>query len=117
MTELIEAPAAAKPINHWIGGERREGASGRTGAVYNPATGVQTGVVDFAAPAEIDAAVQAAKAALPAWRAMSVARRAELFFRIRELFDGHREDLARLLTAEHGRSCRTRWARLRAGSR
>ena len=103
MTELIEAPAAARPIHHWIGGAPREGASGRNGAVYNPATGVQTGAVDFASAAEIDAAVQTAKRAFPAWRALSVARRAELFFRIRELFDGHREDLARLLTAEHGK--------------
>ena len=43
MTELVDAPVAAKPINHWIGGARREGSSGRSGAVYNPATGAQTG--------------------------------------------------------------------------
>ena len=103
MTELIDAPAAVKPINHWIGGAPREGASGRSGAVYNPATGAQTGAVDFASMAEVDAAVQAAKEAFASWRALSVARRAELFFRIRELFDGHREDIARLLTAEHGK--------------
>jgi malonate-semialdehyde dehydrogenase (acetylating)/methylmalonate-semialdehyde dehydrogenase len=103
VTELIDAPAAVKPINHWIGGARREGGSGRSGAVFNPATGVQTGAVDFADAEEIDAAVQTAKQAFPAWRALSVSRRAELFFRIRELFDGHREDLARLLTAEHGK--------------
>ena len=103
MTELVDAPAAAKPINHWIGGAIRKGESGRGGVVFNPATGVQTGAVDFASVEEIDAAVQAAKAAFPAWRALSVARRAELFFRIRELFDAHREDLARLLTAEHGK--------------
>src|SRR5581483_11320463 len=103
MTELVDAPVAAKPINHWIGGARREGSSGRSGAVYNPATGAQTGAVDFASVEEIDAAVQAAKQAFPSWRALSVARRAELFFRIRELFDAHREDIARLLTAEHGK--------------
>src|SRR5207247_7491012 len=103
MTELIDAPAAVRPINHWIGGRSREGTSGRPGAVYNPATGVQTGAVDFASVEEADAAVQAAKAAFPAWRALSVAKRAELFFRIRELFDAHREDLARHLTAEHGK--------------
>jgi malonate-semialdehyde dehydrogenase (acetylating)/methylmalonate-semialdehyde dehydrogenase len=103
MTELIDAPSAVKPITHWIGGASRKGGSGRSGAVYNPATGVQTGAVDFASVEEIDAAVQAAKQAFPAWRALSVGRRAELFFRIRELFDAHREDLARLLTAEHGK--------------
>ena len=103
MTELIDAPQAVKAINHWIGGKRRQGGSGRVGPVYNPATGAQTGAVDFASVEEIDAAVQAAKAAFPAWRAVSLARRAELFFRIRELFSAHKEDLARLLTAEHGK--------------
>jgi malonate-semialdehyde dehydrogenase (acetylating)/methylmalonate-semialdehyde dehydrogenase len=103
MTELIEAPPAVKPINHWIGGGRYAGKSGRSGPVYNPATGVQTGAVDFASPDEIDAAVQAAARAFPEWRSFSLGRRAELFFRIRELFHAHREDLARLLTAEHGK--------------
>ncbi|HWE81008.1 MAG TPA: CoA-acylating methylmalonate-semialdehyde dehydrogenase [Gaiellaceae bacterium] len=103
MTELIEAPQAVKAINHWIGGKRREGASGRTGPVFDPATGVQTGAVDLASADEVDRAAQAAKEAFPAWRALSLSRRAELFFRIRELFDAHRDDLARLLTAEHGK--------------
>jgi malonate-semialdehyde dehydrogenase (acetylating) / methylmalonate-semialdehyde dehydrogenase len=103
MTDVIEAPAAVKPINHWIGGAAYAGRSGRSGAVYNPATGEQTGAVDFASVEEIDKAVQAAKAAFPAWRAISLAKRAELFFRIRELVHAHREELARLLTAEHGK--------------
>ena len=62
MTDVIDAPAAAKPINHWIGGAPRPGESGRSGPVYNPATGVQTGAVDFATVQEVDQAVQAAKA-------------------------------------------------------
>ena len=108
MTEVAEAPAAAssgeiKRISHWIGGKLVEGTSGRSGPVFNPATGVQTGDVDFASAEEVDAAVQAAKAAFPAWRALSLSRRTELFFRIRKLFDDHREDIARLLTAEHGK--------------
>src|SRR5439155_4220433 len=52
---------------------------------------------------DADRAVAAAKAAFPSWRAVSLSRRAELYFRIRKLFDEHREDLARLLTAEHGK--------------
>jgi malonate-semialdehyde dehydrogenase (acetylating)/methylmalonate-semialdehyde dehydrogenase len=103
MTEVIEAPRAVKAINHWIGGRRHEGKSGRTGTVFNPATGVQSGAVDFATAEEVDAAVQAAKQAFPQWRALSLSRRAELFFRVRELFDSHRRDLAQLLTAEHGK--------------
>ena len=65
MTELAEAPAAGRDeaitrIPHWIGGKRVEGTSGRSGPVYNPARGVQTGAVDLASVEEIDAAVQAA---------------------------------------------------------
>jgi malonate-semialdehyde dehydrogenase (acetylating)/methylmalonate-semialdehyde dehydrogenase len=103
MTETIEAPTAVKPINHWIAGAAYAGQSGRSGAVYNPATGQQTGAVDFASVEEIDRAVQAAKAAFPAWRSMSLAKKAELFFRIRELVHERREDIAKLLTAEHGK--------------
>jgi malonate-semialdehyde dehydrogenase (acetylating)/methylmalonate-semialdehyde dehydrogenase len=103
MTELAEAPQALKTIDHWIGGKRRPGGSGRVGPVYDPATGAQTGEVAFASPEELDQAVEAAKAAFPAWRAMSLSRRAELYFKIRELFDAHRQDLAKLLTAEHGK--------------
>ena len=103
MTELAEAPQAVKTIDHWIAGKRRESASGRSGPVFDPATGVQTGSVGFASREEIDLAVQTAKHAFPEWRALSIGRRAELFFKIRELFHTHREDLARLLTAEHGK--------------
>jgi malonate-semialdehyde dehydrogenase (acetylating)/methylmalonate-semialdehyde dehydrogenase len=90
-------------ISHWIDGQRFEGASGRSGPVYNPATGQQSGEVDFATVEELDAAVQAAKRAFEAWRTMSLSRRTELFFRIRELFHQHGEDLAKLLTLEHGK--------------
>jgi malonate-semialdehyde dehydrogenase (acetylating)/methylmalonate-semialdehyde dehydrogenase len=102
MTETI-APPQAKPIHHWIGGKSVEGTSGRSGPVWNPATGEQTGAVDFATVEEIVAAVHAAKEAFTTWRSVSLARRAELFFRIRELVHQHREDIARLLTAEHGK--------------
>jgi malonate-semialdehyde dehydrogenase (acetylating)/methylmalonate-semialdehyde dehydrogenase len=103
MTETVAAPAAVEPINHWISGRRVAGGSGRSGPVYNPATGAQTGAVDFASVEEVGAAVAAAKAALPGWRATSLSRRAEILFRVRALFDEHREDIARILTAEHGK--------------
>jgi malonate-semialdehyde dehydrogenase (acetylating)/methylmalonate-semialdehyde dehydrogenase len=90
-------------ISHWIDGERVEGASGRSGPVYNPATGVQSGEVDFASAEEVDAGVQAAKRALESWRTMSLSRRTELFFRIRELVHDHSDDIARFLTLEHGK--------------
>src|SRR6478672_2962961 len=103
MTDVVDAPAAVKPINHWISGRRTTGTSGRTGPVFNPATGEQSGAVDLATTDEVDAAVQAAKQAFPAWRATSLAKRAELFFAIRELFHERREEIARFLTAEHGK--------------
>src|SRR5215203_5027489 len=90
-------------ITHWIDGAAVEGASGRSGPVYNPATGEQTGEVDFASVEELDAAVQAAKRAFASWRTVSLSRRTELFFRIRELVHDHSEDLARILTLEHGK--------------
>jgi malonate-semialdehyde dehydrogenase (acetylating)/methylmalonate-semialdehyde dehydrogenase len=92
-----------KLIGHWIGGESIRGASGRKGPVYNPATGEQTGEVDFASPEEIDTAVATAKEAFATWRTTSLSKRADLFFRIYQLFDEYRDDLARLLTAEHGK--------------
>ena len=103
MTETIEAPVGLKQVNHWIGGRPTAGTSGRKGPIYNPATGRQAAEVDFATPEEVDRAVQAAKAAFPAWRVVSLAKRAELFFRIRELLHERREEVARILTAEHGK--------------
>ena len=103
MTETIEAPAALRQINHWIGGHPVAGTSGRKGPVYNPATGRQSGEVGFATVEEVDAAVQAAKAAFVTWREVSLAKRAELFFRIRELVHERRDEMARILTSEHGK--------------
>ena len=108
MTELAEAPAAGRDaeitrIPHWIGGTRVEGTSGRSGPVFDPAAGRQSGSVDLASVEEVDAAVRSAAEAFPAWRATSLARKAELFFEIRELFHRNREELAKLLTAEHGK--------------
>ena len=103
MTETIEAPAAVKPIHHWIGGRTVEGESGRSGPVYNPAVGRQTGAVDFAAAEEVDRAVQAAKESFPAWRATSLSKKAAILFRIRQLVFDHKDDIARILTAEHGK--------------
>jgi malonate-semialdehyde dehydrogenase (acetylating)/methylmalonate-semialdehyde dehydrogenase len=96
-------PAGPQHISHWIGGQRAAGVSGRLGAVYNPATGEQSGSVAFASREEVDAAVEAASGAFPAWRAASLASRSEIMFRFRKLVDEHRTDLARLITAEQGK--------------
>jgi malonate-semialdehyde dehydrogenase (acetylating)/methylmalonate-semialdehyde dehydrogenase len=107
MTEVatppVEQEQEVRRITHWIGGRPVPGESGRSGPVYNPATGQQTGAVDFATAEEVDHAVQTAKEAFPAWRALSLSRRTELFFRIRELVRERRDEIARVLTSEHGK--------------
>src|SRR5438067_13684571 len=107
MTELatppVEQEQELRRITHWIGGRIVAGESGRSGPVYNPATGRQAGAVDFAAVEEIDRAVQAAKAAFPAWRATSLSKKSAILFRIRELVHERKDDIARILTSEHGK--------------
>jgi malonate-semialdehyde dehydrogenase (acetylating)/methylmalonate-semialdehyde dehydrogenase len=110
MTHVAEPPVAGERdatelerVNHWINGARVAGTSGRKGPVYNPATGETAREVDFASAEEVDAAVAAAQAALPGWRATSISRRTEILFRMRNLVDQHREEIAALLTREHGK--------------
>ncbi len=98
-----DVPAGPARIGHWIGGEAVVGTSGRGGPVFNPATGRQTHTVDFASAEEMDRAVAAARAAFPGWRKTSLAKRSEILFRIRNLADAHRHELAALLTAQHGK--------------
>ena len=90
-------------ISHWINGAPVAGTSGRSGAVFNPATGVQSSIVDFASVQEIDAAVAAATAAFPAWRATNLSRRAEIMFNVRNLVQSNRNEIAAMLSAEHGK--------------
>jgi malonate-semialdehyde dehydrogenase (acetylating)/methylmalonate-semialdehyde dehydrogenase len=108
MTQLMEPQAAAQDavterVSHWIGGARVEGTSGRRGPVYDPATGRLARYVDFASAEEVDNAVAAARAAFPGWRATSISKRTEIMFRIRNLVDQHRHEIAAFLTAEHGK--------------
>jgi malonate-semialdehyde dehydrogenase (acetylating) / methylmalonate-semialdehyde dehydrogenase len=90
-------------IGHFINGQPVASRSGRTGPVWNPATGEQTGEVGLAAVEEVDAAVAAAAHAFPAWSESSLATRTRVMFAFRELVDRHRDDIAAVLTAEHGK--------------
>ncbi len=90
-------------IGHWINNKVVLGTSGRSGVVFNPATGEQQAAVDFADVAELDAVVAAAKAASPGWRSTSLSRRAEIMFRMRELVDANRKEIANILSLEHGK--------------
>jgi malonate-semialdehyde dehydrogenase (acetylating)/methylmalonate-semialdehyde dehydrogenase len=109
MTQLAE-PGTARTdstapgrVSHWIGGRIVAGTSGREGPVYDPATGQVTRHVDFASVDEVAAAVAAAKAAFPGWRSTSLSKRTDIMFKIRNLVEKHREELAAHLTAEHGK--------------
>ncbi|MDO8390629.1 MAG: CoA-acylating methylmalonate-semialdehyde dehydrogenase [Actinomycetota bacterium] len=90
-------------ISHWIDGKVVVGTSGRSGVVFDPATGLQQAAVDLASLEEVDKAVAVAKAAFPAWRATNLSRRAEVMFRLRELVDANRKEIATLLSKEHGK--------------
>ena len=92
-----------KRITHWINGKSWVGEAQRRGQVFNPATGVQTGEVDFATDAEVDAAVAAATAAFPTWRATSLAKRTAALFALRELIVEHLDELADIVVSEHGK--------------
>jgi len=90
-------------ITHWIDGKPFVGDSLRHGRVFNPATGLQIGEVDFASEDEVDSAIAAATAAFPAWRATSLAKRTTAMFALRELISSHVGELADLVTSEHGK--------------
>jgi malonate-semialdehyde dehydrogenase (acetylating)/methylmalonate-semialdehyde dehydrogenase len=92
-----------KNLTHFVAGEPFAGSSERFGDVYNPATGEVTARVPFASPGDVNAAVAAAKAAFPAWSATSPLKRARILFKFKELCDKHADELAALVTAEHGK--------------
>ncbi len=95
---------AVATVDHWIGGRHVASASGRAGAVHNPATGEVIAEVGFATAEEVDRAVAAAKVAFAEWRATPLSRRAEVMFRFRELLAGNREKIAAILTRENGKT-------------
>jgi len=93
-----------KTINHWIGGKSVPSNSGRTGVVWNPATGEPQAHVAFASEEDVDAVVAAAKAAYPAWRDTPLSRRSDIMFKLRELVDKNRQRIAEAITMEHGKT-------------
>jgi malonate-semialdehyde dehydrogenase (acetylating)/methylmalonate-semialdehyde dehydrogenase len=92
-----------KTIQHLIDGECRAGASGRTSAVFNPATGEQSGEVALASVDEVGVAVASAKAAFDEWRNVSIAKRTKLMFEFRNLVVANADEIAARLTSEHGK--------------
>ena len=93
-----------RTVNHWIEGCLAPSSSGRSGVVWNPATGEAQAKVDFASIEEVDQAVAVAKHAFAGWRATPLSRRSEVMFKLRELVDANRRRIAELLTSEHGKT-------------
>ncbi len=102
-TDSENDAAGVTRIGHWIAGRAVPGDPGRTAPVYDPAAGLQTAEVALASPAEVDAVVASAVEASHDWRTSSLTRRASLLFRLRELLDASRDELAAAVTREHGK--------------
>jgi len=99
VTNATELPV----LPHWIGGGPVDGTSGRTAPVYDPALGVPTKHVALASEDEVNAAVASAKAAFPVWSQTSIAKRLSVLFTFRELLNARKDELAEILTSEHGK--------------
>ncbi len=93
-----------RTVTHFIDGTAWEGDGARRGDIHDPASGDKTGEVLLASAADVNRAVAAAAAAQPAWGDTPPAKRAQVIFRFRDLLNGHMEELAGLLSSEHGKT-------------
>jgi len=93
----------AARVTHWINGKLWEGTAERSGDVYDPAAGKITKTVDLASAKVLDEAVAAAKAAFPGWRDTSLTKRASILFAFREILNARKEEVAAIITEEHGK--------------
>lgn len=103
LTTSTTSSTTVRAIPHWINGRAVAGTSGRSGNVYNPATGQVQATVPLANSEELNAAIDAAAAAFPEWSSQPPLRRARVLFRLRELLDQNTDKLAAILTSEHGK--------------
>jgi malonate-semialdehyde dehydrogenase (acetylating)/methylmalonate-semialdehyde dehydrogenase len=99
----VSAVTAKRTIRHRIGGEEASGSSSRTSPVWDPSTGEQQAEVVLAEPADVNAAVAAARVAFVDWSEASLSRRAKVMFAFRELLNANVEKLARIVSSEHGK--------------
>jgi malonate-semialdehyde dehydrogenase (acetylating) / methylmalonate-semialdehyde dehydrogenase len=100
---VVSTTTTLKTIQHRIGGEYTSGDSTRRSTIWNPATGEPQAEALLAEATDVDLAVQAAKTALDTWRETSLARRTRVLFSFRDLVDRHTDDLARIISSEHGK--------------
>ncbi|WP_321880207.1 CoA-acylating methylmalonate-semialdehyde dehydrogenase [Paraburkholderia bannensis] len=99
----MQAFTDSADVVHFIGGKSERGAGDRTQAIFNPATGAAARRLVLGEVADVDAAVASAKAAFPAWRDTPPIRRARVMLRFLELMNRHKDELAAIITAEHGK--------------
>lgn len=92
-----------RTIDHWINGRLVPSTSGRTAPVFNPATGQEQAAVGLATVDEVDTAVAAAKKAFTSWRAASLSKRSDVMFKFHQLVVQHRDEIAELVSIEHGK--------------
>jgi malonate-semialdehyde dehydrogenase (acetylating)/methylmalonate-semialdehyde dehydrogenase len=97
--------STAPIIGHYLDGEVQHSGTERYNDVFNPATGEVTGQVALATAATVDAAVASALKAFPAWAEQSSLRRARVMFKFKELLDQHHDELAQIISREHGKVC------------
>ena len=93
----------SETVTHWIAGKPVDGTSGRTGEVFAPATGQVARLVALASADEVANAVAAASQASSGWARTSLTKRTQVLFAFRELLAARREELAAIITAEHGK--------------
>ncbi|OZC80151.1 methylmalonate-semialdehyde dehydrogenase (CoA acylating) [Rhodococcus sp. 06-418-5] len=99
----MEGSNVTDVITHWLDGKTYSGVSDRTAPVTNPATGEVTGTLTLADTDDARAVIDAAAAAFPAWRDTSLAKRTSILFSFRELLNAKKNELAAIITAEHGK--------------
>ncbi|WP_028213457.1 CoA-acylating methylmalonate-semialdehyde dehydrogenase [Paraburkholderia mimosarum] len=99
----MQAYTDSADVIHFIGGKTERGVGDRTQAIFNPATGVAARRLVLGEVADVDAAVASAKAAFPEWRDTPPIRRARVMLRFLELMNRHKDELAAIITAEHGK--------------
>ena len=99
----MDAAATNGTIGHYIGGSQSIGDGDRAGPVFNPATGEQSAQVSLASKTTMEQAIATAEAAFPEWAAASPLRRARVMFKFKELIEAHMDDLARAISAQHGK--------------
>jgi malonate-semialdehyde dehydrogenase (acetylating) / methylmalonate-semialdehyde dehydrogenase len=92
-----------RAIAHWVGGKEWAGSGSRTSEVFDPASGQVQATVPLADPADVELAVRAAAEAFPEWRDTPLGRRARVLFAFREIAERNKDELARLISAEHGK--------------